>query len=473
MLTAGLLFAINTTVAPRPNIVLIMADDLGWGDTGYNGSALAKTPNLDAMAANGLVFERFYAAAPVCSPTRGSVLTGRHPYRYGVRSANVGHLPESELTIAEVLKKEGYRTGFFGKWHLGTLTKSVVDSNRGGRSQNDAHYSPPWIHGFDTVFATEAKLPTFDPMIKPANGERPTWWLPSETAGNRTQFGTHYWTEPGRNVTLGLVGDDTKVLVDRAVPFITNAARDRVPFFAVVWTHAPHLPVVASDADRAEIESDDPFETSYFGSILALDRQVGRIREVLRETGVADNTIVWFMSDNGPEHNFKPAPGSSGGLRGAKRSLYEGGIRVPGIIEWPDQIPYGSTTVVPAVTSDVLPTILDYLGLSAPDERTIDGTSLKSVLSGDTHRRSRPIGFESGRQVAWIDDRFKLYYRRPPDGSEQPIKYELYDLRTDPSETTDISNERPEIVEKYKREVEAWRRSVAESQKRVRSRTAM
>ena len=137
--------------AEEPNIVLIMCDDLGWGDVGFNGNKVIRTPHLDAMAKGGMKFNRFYAAAPVCSPTRGSCITGRHPFRYGIPFANSGHMKPEELTLAELLKKQGYTTGHFGKWHLGTLTKTVKDANRGG-PRGAKNYSPPQVNGFDACF---------------------------------------------------------------------------------------------------------------------------------------------------------------------------------------------------------------------------------------------------------------------------------------------------------------------------------
>jgi arylsulfatase A-like enzyme len=170
-----------------------MADDLGFGDTGFNGNNIIKTPSLDAMAKAGLRFTRFYSAAPVCSPTRGSCLTGRHPYRYGITFANVGHMPKAEITLAEALKTQGYTTGHFGKWHLGTLTKTEKESNRGG-PRGAKHYSPPWENGFDICFSTEAKVPTWDPMKKPESNEH---------------YGTYYWTQDGAKATENLDGDDS------------------------------------------------------------------------------------------------------------------------------------------------------------------------------------------------------------------------------------------------------------------------
>jgi arylsulfatase A-like enzyme len=466
----------------KPNIILVMADDMGWGDTGYGGSSFAQTPNLDEMAAAGTTFSRFYSAAPVCSPTRGSVLTGRHPYRYGIYFANVGHLPSEEVTLAEVLKGAGYRTGFFGKWHLGTLTRDILDSNRGGRPDQIENYSPPWLHGFDTVFATESKAPTYDPMIKPKDIDRETWWDVVNESDNAEPFGTRYWNEQGNTVLENLAGDDSKIIVDRLIPFVEKAVADDVPFLAVVWTHAPHLPVVAANEDKQMIDSADPYTRHYFGSIHALDTQIGRIRAMLVQAGVSNNTMLWFTSDNGPEHQYDNAPGSSGGLRGAKRSLYEGGIRVPGIIEWPNQIAAAQVTDVAAVTSDIYPTILDYLEIGETVGNEIDGVSMRPVLSGAKKYRDSGIGFESNSQIAYVDDHFKLIHQ-PAIASANPslqgqssdateslgpntektLRFELYDLGQDPHETTDLSAENVDKLAELTEKLNLWRHSVAAS----------
>ncbi|MEX0361891.1 MAG: sulfatase-like hydrolase/transferase, partial [Allomuricauda sp.] len=232
----------------KPNIILIMTDDQGWGDAGYNGHPYLKTPNLDKMAANGVVFNRFYAASAVCSPTRGSVLTGRHPLRYGICTANCGHIKSEEITLAELVKEAGYTTGHFGKWHLGTLTRDTIDANRGGRPQHDAHYAPPTDHGFDTYFVTESKVPTWDPMI-----------TPPKTAGDVSaaletgkSFNTRYWTAPGTVETENLEGDDSRVIMDRVVPFIEGAVDRKQPFLSVIWFHTPHLPVLTGEAYRKQ-----------------------------------------------------------------------------------------------------------------------------------------------------------------------------------------------------------------------------
>ena len=273
-----------------------MADDMGWGDAGYNGHTVLKTPHLDNVAAEGLVFNRFYSAAPVCSPTRGSVLTGRHPFRYGIYYANVGKLPQSEVTLAEVLKMSGYVTGHFGKWHLGTLSRTVRDSNRGGKGDDTSHYSPPWHHGFDVCFSTEAKVPIWDPMITPerAAGGVGQNQLPGEF------YGSYYWTGEGCMETQNLEGDDSRVIMDRVIPFISDAvSRDR-PFFAVVWFHTPHSPVVAGQEYLNQYPDLEQNQRHYYGTLTAMDEQIGRLRKELEDLHVARNTMIWFTSDNGP-----------------------------------------------------------------------------------------------------------------------------------------------------------------------------
>ena len=426
----------------RPNIILCMSDDQGWGDTGYHGHPVLKTPNLDAMAEAGIRFDRFYSAAPVCSPTRGSCLTGRHPYRYGVFFANEGHLPEKEVTLAEFLKTQGYRTGHFGKWHLGTLSETVVESNRGG-PRGLEYYSPPWENGFDVCFSTEAKVPTWNPMKDPETGK---------------EYGTHYWKEDGSLETENLEGDDSRVVMDRVVPFIRNCAENTTPFFTVIWFHTPHNPVVAGP-DYLERYKDQPEEKRhYYGCISAMDEQIGRLRETLRDLGVDEKTMLWFCADNGPEGKAGEGPGSAGPFRGRKRDLLEGGIRVPAILEWPGRIGQPRTVETPCCTSDYFPTILEYLGSPSVERPTpVDGVSLVSFIEGNLRDRSAPIAFESGTQLALIDNRYKIH------SSNGGKTYSLYDVIDDPVENTDLSEERPEVLHKMREELERWRESCGNS----------
>ena len=436
----------------KPNVILCMADDLGWGDVGFNGHPRVQTPNLDAMAASCLQFNRFYSGAPVCSPTRGSCLTGRHPYRYGIFGANKGHMLPEENTLAEVLRAQGYVTGHFGKWHLGTLTKTVKDSNRGGR-ENTEHYSPPWENGFDRCFSTEAKVPTCDPMRQPANDPH--------TTKVGAPYGTYYWTGPGERATENLEGDDSRIIMDRAVPFIEEAVAQDKPFFAVIWFHAPHLPVVAGPEDRKPYEDMPEEAQHYLGCITALDKQVGRLRAKLQELGAADNTLLWFCSDNGPEGNEDLVTnGTAGPFRGRKGTLYEGGVRVPGLLEWPARIHAHQETAVACSTEDYFPTVLAATGAVVAHPRSpMDGINLLPLLDGTLTERPNPIGFEHREQISLTGNRYKIISKNL--GGD----FALYDLQEDPGETTDLSKEQLERVAEMRAQLEQWRASCDQSRK--------
>ncbi|YCM46926.1 sulfatase-like hydrolase/transferase (plasmid) [Verrucomicrobiaceae bacterium 227] len=423
-------------VEERPNIILCMTDDQGWGDVGYNGHPILRTPHLDQMSREGLRFDRFYASSPVCSPTRGSCLTGRHPYRYGIPFANTGHMKAEEITLAEILKDKGYTTGHFGKWHLGTLTTKTKDANRGkiGSTEN---YSPPWKHGFDVCFSTESKVPTY--------------WKP----GSYETYGTHYWTGTETMVPAGEIqGDDSVLVMNQALPFIRKAAEKKTPFFTVIWFHAPHLPVVSAPPfTDGYTENKD-----YYGCITALDSQMGRLRAELKSLNVAENTMIWFCSDNGPEGNSKD-PGSAKNLRGRKRSLYEGGVRVPGLLIWPKMISENRTITMPCSTSDYFPTVMEALGHTLPEKlaRPYDGVSLIPLIKGEMKERPRPIAFESRGQVSLSDNRWKLI------SDTKGKNYQLYDIVTDPGEAKNLAAKNPKIVSAMKAQLKAWRESCKKS----------
>jgi arylsulfatase A-like enzyme len=490
---SGMACASEQDARKAPNIILLMADDMGWGDTSHNGNPNLKTPNLDDMASGGLVFDRFYSAAPVCSPTRASVLTGRHPFRDQIYFAMVGDskkaLDPHESSLGQLMKDAGYRTGFFGKWHLGTMTRTVVDARFGGPG-SEALYSPPWKHGFDVVFATESRVPTYDPMIRPRSqlgaepkrhpieepveGTQRGWWAPVEKPEDGIFWGTHYWKEDGKPVKQELSGDDSKIIINEVIDFVDKGS-DEQPFFAIVWFHTPHLPLVAGKQDQQAYQEHEFHDRTYYGAVSALGREIGRLRKRLKDAGIADDTVLWFTSDNGPESLLDITPGQTNGLRGRKRSLYEGGIRVPGIVEWPAHIKAGSTSSVPAVTSDILPTVAAWAGIELPQERLLDGKDLDAIMLGKENSRKSPIGFESQYQIAWTDDRYKLVFipeypdaraRQASKHGQNPasdIEFELYDIVNDPGETTDIASEYPEIVQEMMQQLSAWRKSVAHS----------
>jgi len=453
-----------------PNIILVMADDLGYGDVACYGNPVVKTPHLDAMARDGMRFNRFYSGAPVCSPTRGSCLTGRHPYRYGIPWAGRDPLPEDEITLAEALKSKGFATGHFGKWHLGGLSRTIIQSEF---PDGPSPYSPPWENGFDESFSTESMVPTYNPYYHiggsfGTDDYRQVQTVPVDK-GQRTGgtiWRERYWTGPGQVVDEWLEGDDSKIIVDRALDFINKKTEENTSFLAVIWFHTPHTPVVAGNEYR-NIYADLSVEKQHwFGSITAMDEQVGRLRSHLRKTGIAENTILWFCSDNGPsyihEHN------SAGPLRGKKSELYDGGIRVPAIIEWPAKFPNSGIVDIPVSTSDFYPTLLAITNTVMENQPLLDGENILPILEGNIDRRD-PIGFISPlpsplrkqetremEQFALIDRQFKII------SMDDGLSFQLYDLIADEGETTDLASEHPDVFNDMKDELLAWIRSCKE-----------
>ena len=420
-----------------PNVILLMADDLGWGDVGFNGNEWIKTPVLDSMARNGIVLSNFYTASSVSSPTRASVLTGRNPYRTGVFSANTGILRPEEVTIAEVLKAHGYNTGHFGKWHLGTLTYSEVDANR-GKVGNMKEYNPPALHGYDEAFVTESKVPTWDPMKKPVGKKKNAGWKYLEPDDEWEPFGTSYWDIGGQKVTENLDGDDSRVIMDRVIPFIDSSVGNNQQFLAVVWFHAPHLPCVAGPEYSEMYKDYDLQQRNYAGCITAMDAQIGRLLKHLKETGVDKNTVIFFCSDNGPENG---TPGTTGVFRERKRSLHEGGIRVPSVVYWPGRI---NPKVSDCLTStmDYFPTIIELTGADRSIAKNmVDGKSFADILTKDrVSDDTKSVTLLHGKQVACVKGKYKMYNNQG--------NYELYNIRRDPSESKDLSKSRPRRLKK-------------------------
>jgi len=417
--------------AQRPNIILAMTDDQGWGDVAYNGHKLLKTPVLDEMAAGGIRFNRFYAAHPVCSPTRGSCLTGRHPNRYGCFLWGYD-LPLEEISLAKAVKTAGYATGHFGKWHLGGIPTTRKGRGMGtlGVKSRFKQARHPGNHGFDEWFS---------------------YW----NYFDLNPPGFHHNGKP-----VGpLEGEGSEITVARALEWIGKAAADKKPFFAVVWFGNPHSPHKALAKDKALYGGARANVQNYLGEVTAIDRAMGRLRKGLRDLGVAKDTMLWFTSDNGAR------AGSTGGLRGKKGSLWEGGVRVPGILEWPARVARPMQTDVPAGTLDYYPTTLDLLGVKMPNQvEPIDGVSLMPLIAGKMDRRPKPLPFEirRGKSVSWaalVDGRHKLHRRK----AGKAAKYELYDLVKDAAETTDVAAAEPKVVERMARHLETWQASVARS----------
>ena len=454
-----LIVAAALPAAEKPNLVLVMADDQGWGDMAYNGHPILKTPGFDRMAASGLRFDRFYAAAPVCSPTRGSVMTGRHPNRFGC--FKWGHtLRPQEITVAEALKKAGYATGQFGKWHLGSV--------RRGSPVN------PGASGFDEWFSAE------------------------------NFFDNHpILSDKGKAVQTE--GESSMVTVDAALGFIRRCAAEKQRFLAVVWFGSPHGPHKAFEED-CRLYADQPAALQHFcGEITAMDRAFGKLRKELRTSGIHQNTVLWYCSDNGALK-----VGSTGGHRGNKGQVYEGGLLVPAIMEWPTQIPKPRTTDVRCNTCDIYPTLLEIVGVAAEGQPPLDGISLVPLIEGKMTKRSKPMGFwdfpargistpsrqwmsellaaqQAGQEpedtwklrldagkitrqyseselpghAAWIDGDWKLHRITGKTGGA--VRFELYNLAEDRREANDLYARQADRAEKMKTALEAWQRSVVRS----------
>lgn len=431
-----------------PNIILLMSDDQGWGDVGFNGNKVVQTPHLDEMAKNGVRFDRFYAAAPLCSPTRGSCLTGRFPFRYGILAAHTAGMRVGEITIAEMLKKQGYATGFFGKWHIGWVKPDEV-STRG-------HYSPPSHHGFSEVFATTSAVPTWDPTVTPAGWKKSK----SNKPGEPWKGGFPYMHN-GKEATDNLDGDDSRVIMDRVIPFVDkNKAK---PFLATVWFHTPHEPVVAGEDYKKLYAKSGKLRQNYYGCITAMDEQIGRLRTHLRKLKLENDTVVFFCSDNGPGDSLaKKGVASAGPFKGHKHHMYEGGVLVPACAEWPGVIPSAATTSVRCSTVDYFPTIANIVGysLSSKHKRPIDGIDLMPVINGQVTQRGQDLFFgfrrlhdgTDGKSI--ISGHYKLLKEAKQDGQTR-----LYDLRTDPGEQKDLSAQMPELFETLSKKLAALENS--------------
>ncbi|MFT5468625.1 MAG: arylsulfatase A-like enzyme [Verrucomicrobiales bacterium] len=400
----------------RPNIVLVMADDQGWGQTSYNNHPILKTPNLDAMAENGLRFDRFYASGPVCSPTRASVLTGRQHQRTGVPSHGYA-LRLQEQTIAHALRDAGYRTGHFGKWHLNGIRGPGVPILK-----DDAH--SPGAHGFDE-WITVTNFFDMDPIMS--------------RKGEFEEF----------------KGDSSEIIVQQLLDFFESNVKAKAPLFGVVWYGTPHNPFKASDEDLAPFADLDEQSKNQYGELVAMDRSIGTLRQGLRDLGVADNTLVLFCSDNGGLPKIKPE--TVGGLRGYKGSVYEGGIRVPGILEWPAMVK-PRVTDYPASTMDIFPTIAEIVGLpKSAMPLPLDGVSFKPLLDGaEPESREEPIPFHYSGWGALVDNEWKLV--RHKNGSSQ-----LYNLVEDHDESEDLSAANPDVLARLNGYYETWNKAAEAS----------
>ncbi|WP_146535979.1 sulfatase family protein [Rubripirellula reticaptiva] len=404
--------------AARPHIVLVMADDQGWGETGYNEHPILKTPNLDAMSENGLRFDRYYAGAPVCSPTRAAVLTGRTNDRTGVESHGYA-LRRQEMSLGKLMREAGYTTGHFGKWHLNGFQGPGVPI-----LDTDDH--SPGEFGFDRWLSVTNFFDR-DPILS--------------RRGKFEEF----------------IGDSSEIVVDQALDFIGRQVRVDSPSFTVIWYGTPHSPFKAAPEDMEAFKDLDEQSMHHYGELIALDRSIGTLRTGLRDLGITDNTLLWYTSDNGGLPKIKPA--TTGGLRGNKGTVFEGGLRVPGIIEWPGVIKQPRVTSFPACAMDILPTLLEVTKVAHPaPDRPADGISLVPLLTNEIAQRETPIGFRFANATAWIDNDWKLLSENTKKG-----KFQLYDLSSDSKEAKDVAAENPDILRRMKKQWIQWNESVQAS----------
>lgn len=402
--------------AARPNIVLVMADDMGWGQTSYYNHPVLKTPNLDAMAAAGLRLDRFYAGAPNCSPTRATVMTGRSNDRAGVENHGFA-LRHQEKTLPRALRDVGYATGHFGKWHLNGYRGPGAPILAG-----DTH--SPGAFGYNEWLSVTNFFDR-DPLLS--------------RMGKIEEF----------------KGDSSEIVIEEGLRFIEKHRAK--PFFVTIWFGTPHSPMVASEADKAAFAALEPNSANHYGELVAMDRAIGTLRRRLRELGVAENTLVWFNSDNGGLPEIKP--GTVGELRGFKNTMYEGGLRVPGVIEWPAGIKTPRVSRHPAGTVDIFPTIADVVGLPASALLSVvDGASIKPLFTQELPCREKPLVFRHQNRAALVDNRYKIL-----NLDLKGDKFELYDLEADPKESKDIFAEQPEVARRMRASLLAFHQSVEAS----------
>jgi N-acetylgalactosamine-6-sulfatase len=426
--------------AEQPNIVFLFADDLGWGDLSCYGQQRVKTPQLDRLASQGTLFTQFYVAGSVCSPSRTGIMTGQYPARHRI----FGHLARAEINarrempdaldpdvfmLTDMLKSAGYVTGHFGKWHLGNVS--------------------PAQYGVD-VFRTE-QFSNVDQQ-----GPLDIWG-----ADNRPKC--------------------TAQILDAALQFIDTRKEQDQPFYVNAWFSDPHATLNPSAAQLDVVKQFAPAGVSfpgvaqvYYACVVEMDRQIGRFLDQLDRRGLTQNTLVIFSSDNGPEdfqirNAAHSGVGSSGPFRGRKRSIYEGGIRVPFILRWPGHVPRGkvnNTSVINGV--DFLPTLCRLAHADVPESLKLDGEDVSDVWLGSERSRQKACFWE------WRYRVFGHPWNRPPklavrqgnlkllinpDGS----RVELFDLSQDPGERDNVANEQPEKVKELQRLLLQWNATLPES----------
>ncbi len=420
----------------KPNIVLLFADDMGYGDLGSYGHPTIKTPNLDQMAQDGIRLTSFYVAAPSCTPSRAALLTGRYPFRSGLSNVllpeSENGIPQTEVTLAEKLKEQGYNTMAIGKWHLGHAKPEYLPTANGFDNYLGLLYSndmiPPWVE-----------------TDKPLELYRDT--EPVE--------------HPVDQSTL------TKRYTEEALKFIESQKDD--PFFLYLPYNMPHLPI------NTAAEFKGKSMAGLYGDVIeAIDWSVGQILSALDKNGLDENTLVIFTSDNGPWINMPDRMlqagnerwhvGSAGPLRGAKANTYEGGMRVPAIMRWPGKITPGQTSAEMATAMDLYPTIIKACGGAVPDDRVIDGNDILPMLKGQAPSPTTELYYfrreelEAVRSGKW-KLRLSGHLRTDVKPEDLPTP-ELFDLHVDPFERNNVAERHPDVTEQLREKLHQFRKSM-------------
>lgn len=424
------LCAAEPTVSSKPNIVIVVADDMGWRDTSYQGNPVIKTPQLDSLASHGIQFDYFYAGQQMCSPGRFAILTGRNPCRTGLY--HLGAMRPQEITVARALKTAGYNTGMFGKWHL------------------DGH------------------LPTTTPAKM--GFDRALW--------------AHHTFDLGASLRVGdtsekvpLSGDTSVAVMDLALQWIGEQVNTKAPFLAYICFGSPHEPNIATEEFKAPYKGEAEDMQNYWGEVAGIDAAVGNLRSGLRKMGIADDTIIWFTSDNGgiTQQSLEPNRLKKGDI----------GVRTPTLLEWPARVKRPFRTDVVCNHVDIYPTILEITGVTMSGQPPVDGVSLLPLLDDQMSARPKPVGFMlwgnahstdaefykidfvTDTQGVWIDGNYKLVVEGRKDLKDQkdlrkpPIR--LFDIYADPAEKNNLAGQHPEIVQRMRSDLNDWRRSVRSS----------
>ena len=422
----------------RPNFIVILVDDLGYGDLGVYGNEIIHSPNIDKLAVEGMKFTNFYASAPMCSPSRAGLLTGRAPYRMGVYdwiapNAEM-HLPDSEQTVATLLRDTGYATALSGKWHLNGVFNTTAQPQ-------------PDDHGFDYWFGVQYSQPHLNPKDFYRNGK-----------------------------VVETPGYAADIVADDAIQWLSKTRDKNKPFFQFVNFLEPHEPIM-SPPDLVNKYNKHGIKAEYYANVENLDAAIGRIIKTVEEQGLDDNTLIIFTSDNGPAEYtpngyFNKSHASAGPFKGYKRSMFEGGIRVPGIVRWNKHIMAGQISDQPISNVDILPTLLSLANVSIPSDLKLDGSDISSVFTAKNIERLTPLHWHfydpwGGPQsllrqgdlmigASWNTGDFHvrkaIYHPREKAiiDDAKLINFKLYDLSNDVHQDNDVAKLYPEKFEQMK-----------------------